>query len=137
MSPTLTADVCVIGAGAGGAVVAAELAEGGASVILLEQGPEHDADNFTAPFFGEGNVLGNNYSNSTITGTLIPSTAAESDRSATDDDYGKLQDIVADQLPVLPVWQAKQYAVTRDDVYGLEYCLDASTVFRFWELSKG
>jgi peptide/nickel transport system substrate-binding protein len=35
------------------------------------------------------------------------------------------------------VWQAKQYAVARDGVYGLEYCLDASTVFRFWELSKG
>jgi choline dehydrogenase-like flavoprotein len=45
---TLTADVCVIGAGAGGAVVAAELAEGGAEVVLLEQGPEHDADRFTA-----------------------------------------------------------------------------------------
>jgi choline dehydrogenase-like flavoprotein len=41
-------DVCVIGAGAGGAVVAAELAEGGASVVLLEQGPDHDARDFTA-----------------------------------------------------------------------------------------
>jgi peptide/nickel transport system substrate-binding protein len=96
-----------------------------------------DADNFTAPFFGKGNVLGNHYSNTTITSTLIPRTAAESDRAATDADYGKLQDIVADQLPVLPVWQAKQDAVTRENVYGLEYCLDASTVFRFWELSKG
>ncbi|MCX3061047.1 hypothetical protein [Streptomyces beihaiensis] len=45
-------------------------------------------------------------------------------------------DIVADQLPVLPVWQAKQYAVVRDHVYGVENCLDASTVFRFWEVSK-
>lgn len=96
-----------------------------------------DADNFTAPFFGEGNVLSNNYSNRAITGTLIPRTAAESDRSATDDDFGQLQDIVAKELPVLPVWQAKQYAVVHDNVYGLEYCLDASTVFRFWELSKG
>ncbi|MEV8552054.1 ABC transporter substrate-binding protein [Streptomyces glaucescens] len=95
-----------------------------------------DADNFTAPFFGKGNVLGNNYANDTITGTLIPRTAAQSDRAATDKDYGVLQDIVADELPVLPVWQAKQYAVVRDGVYGLEYCLDASTVFRFWELSK-
>ena len=42
------ADVCVIGAGAGGAVIAAELAEGGAEVIVLEQGPEHDPDGFTA-----------------------------------------------------------------------------------------
>ncbi len=44
----LDADVCVIGAGAGGAVVAAELAEGGAHVVLLEQGPAHDPDRFTA-----------------------------------------------------------------------------------------
>ncbi len=43
-----TADVCVVGAGAGGAVVAAELAEAGADVIVLEQGREHDADGFTA-----------------------------------------------------------------------------------------
>src|SRR5207244_10235823 len=42
------ADVCVIGAGAGGAVVAAELAEGGARVVLLEQGPSHDIDKFSA-----------------------------------------------------------------------------------------
>jgi choline dehydrogenase-like flavoprotein len=45
---TLHADACVIGAGAGGAVVAAELAEGGANVVVLEQGPEHDPDRFTA-----------------------------------------------------------------------------------------
>lgn len=41
-------DVCVVGAGAGGAVVAAELAEGGANVVVLEQGPAHDPDSFTA-----------------------------------------------------------------------------------------
>ncbi|MFD5121795.1 ABC transporter substrate-binding protein [Streptomyces sp. NPDC058385] len=96
-----------------------------------------DPDNFTQPFFGAGNVLGNNYTNSTITGKIIPETGAESDRASTDRDFEQLQNIVADQLPVLPVWQAKQYAVVRDSVYGLESCLDASTVFRFWEISKG
>jgi len=44
----LTADVCVIGSGAGGAVLAAELAEGGADVVVLEQGREHHPDSFTA-----------------------------------------------------------------------------------------
>ena len=48
MSLRLVADVCVVGAGAGGAVVAAELAEGGARVVLLEQGPRHDRAGFTA-----------------------------------------------------------------------------------------
>ncbi|MFD4630515.1 ABC transporter substrate-binding protein [Streptomyces sp. NPDC058284] len=96
-----------------------------------------DPDNFTQPFFGKGNVLDNNFQNSAITRKIIPATATESDRSKTDKQYDELQDIVADQLPVLPVWQAKQYAVVRDSVYGLESCLDASTVFRFWEISKG
>ncbi|MCL6669378.1 MULTISPECIES: ABC transporter substrate-binding protein [Streptomyces] len=114
-----------------------DIAKGKYGVYVKGWVPDYpDADNFTAPFFGKGNVLSNNYRNDTITGTLIPRTAAESDRAATDNDYGRLQDIVAQQLPVLPVWQAKQYAVTRENVYGLEYCLDASTVFRFWELSK-
>jgi choline dehydrogenase-like flavoprotein len=45
---TIYADACVVGAGAGGAVVAAELAEGGAKVVVLEQGREHSADGFTA-----------------------------------------------------------------------------------------
>ena len=48
MKEVLDADVCVIGAGAGGAVVAAELAEGGASVVVLEQGAYHDPDGFSA-----------------------------------------------------------------------------------------
>ena len=44
----IDADVCIVGAGAGGAVAAAELAEGGAKVVVLEQGPRHDADRFSA-----------------------------------------------------------------------------------------
>ncbi|MEU6376299.1 ABC transporter substrate-binding protein [Streptomyces sp. NPDC046909] len=114
-----------------------DIADGKYGVYVKGWVPDYpDADNFTAPFFGKGNVLSNNYTNGTITDTLIPRTAAQSDRSATDDDYGRLQDLVAEEVPVIPVWQAKQYAVVRDDVYGLEYCLDASTVFRFWEISK-
>ncbi|MFD3932769.1 ABC transporter substrate-binding protein [Streptomyces sp. NPDC058614] len=114
-----------------------DIADGKYGVYVKGWVPDYpDPDNFTAPFFGEGNVLSNNYTNSTITGRLIPDTAAESNRAATEADYGKLQDIVADELPIIPLWQAKQYAVVRDNVYGLEYCLDASTVFRFWEISK-
>ncbi|MGW2636891.1 ABC transporter substrate-binding protein [Streptomyces sp. NPDC001348] len=114
-----------------------DIAAGKYGVYVKGWVPDYpDADNFTSPFFGKGNVLSNHYNNSTITASLIPSTAAQSDRSATTKEFARLQKIVADELPVLPIWQAKQYAVVRDGVYGLEYCLDASTVFRFWELSK-
>ena len=48
LTARVDADVCVIGAGAGGAVVAAELAEGGMRVVMLEEGQWHDPDGFTA-----------------------------------------------------------------------------------------
>ncbi|NNN35755.1 ABC transporter substrate-binding protein [Streptomyces sp. S3(2020)] len=115
-----------------------DIADGKYGVYVKGWVPDYpDPDNFTAPFFGKGNVLDNNYENSMITGTLIPRTAAQSDRAATGNDYDRLQDLVAEEVPVIPLWQAKQYAIVHDDVYGLEYCLDASTVFRFWEISKG
>lgn len=96
-----------------------------------------DADNFTQPFFGDGNVLGNGYENKQITGKIIPETAAVADRSSTGDKFARLQDIVAEELPILPLWQGKQYAVYNGDITGLEWTLDASTVFRFWEIKKG
>ncbi|MEU8568682.1 ABC transporter substrate-binding protein [Streptomyces pathocidini] len=96
-----------------------------------------DPDNFTAPFFGEGNVLSNNYESDRIVKDLIPTTAAEANRAATERSFKELQDIVAEDVPVIPLWQGKQYAVARDNVDGLEWTLDASTVFRFWEISKG
>jgi len=48
LAQRLQAEVCVIGSGAGGAPVAAELAEGGVRVALLEEGAWHDPDHFTA-----------------------------------------------------------------------------------------
>jgi peptide/nickel transport system substrate-binding protein len=95
-----------------------------------------DADDFTGPFFGEGDVPDNTYDAGTITETLLLRTAARSDRSATDEDCGRFQDIVAEDVPVPPLRQAEQYAVVQDGVHRPEYRLDASTVFRFWELKR-
>jgi peptide/nickel transport system substrate-binding protein len=95
-----------------------------------------DPDNFTQPFFGKDNVLENNYQNTDITGRIIPATAAQTNRIKTEKDFDQLQDEVAEQIPVLPLWQGKQYAVAYQNIQGLEWTLDPSTVFRFWEISK-
>ena len=44
----LRAGACVIGSGAGGAVVAAELAEGGVDVVVLEEGEHRTTADATA-----------------------------------------------------------------------------------------
>ncbi|GAA1561084.1 ABC transporter substrate-binding protein [Streptomyces globosus] len=115
-----------------------DIAAGKYGVYIRGWVPDYpDADNFTQPFFGPNNVLNNNYDNKEISQTIIPATSAKADRSAATPDYTRLQDIVADEIPLLPLWQSKQYAVTRQNVTGLQWSLDASTVFRFWEISKG
>ncbi|MGI5255502.1 ABC transporter substrate-binding protein [Actinacidiphila glaucinigra] len=93
-----------------------------------------DPDNFTAPFFGDNNVLSNNYVNKRITGELIPRTAAQAVRASTTADFEDLQDMVADDVPIIPLWQGKQYVVAKDGIEGADSLLDASTVFRIWEI---
>ncbi|MEV5807192.1 ABC transporter substrate-binding protein [Streptomyces parvulus] len=95
-----------------------------------------DPENFTTPFFGTGNVLGNNYSNEEITQTLLPGAAASQDRSAAQEDFARLQHIVATEVPMLPIWQSKQHIVVKKNLRGYQHCLDASTIFRFWELHR-
>ncbi|BAU82133.1 oligopeptide ABC transporter, periplasmic oligopeptide-binding protein oppA [Streptomyces laurentii] len=112
-----------------------DIAAGKYGVYVKGWVPDYaDADNFTAPFFGEGNVAGSPYENATITGRLLPRTAGSADRGAASADFGRIQDIVADEVPFLPLWQGKQYAVAREVVTGLEWTLDANAVFRFWEI---
>jgi NAD-dependent dihydropyrimidine dehydrogenase PreA subunit len=47
----IDADVCVVGSGAGGAVVAKELAEAGWRVAVIEEGGYFTQDDFTGPLF--------------------------------------------------------------------------------------
>jgi peptide/nickel transport system substrate-binding protein len=114
-----------------------DIAAGKYAVYVKGWVPDYpDADNFTSPFFGRGNVLENGYDAGAVTKKYLPRTAEESDRADTVRDFRAVQEQVAEDVPILPLWQGKQYAVADDDISGLEWTLDASTVFRFWEISK-
>ncbi|MFI7009548.1 ABC transporter substrate-binding protein [Streptomyces sp. NPDC050145] len=96
-----------------------------------------DADNFLAPFLDKGNFLNSPYSDSDIRGRLIPAERREADRLTATDSIERIQDIVADDVPVLPLWQGKQYVAARDDITGVEWALSASSVLQLWELGRG
>jgi peptide/nickel transport system substrate-binding protein len=95
-----------------------------------------DADNFTAPFLEEGNFLNTPYANSTVRGKLIPESRRAGDRTIAAQSFGEMQDIVAEDVPVLPLWQAKQYVAARDGITGVEWSVNSISDLQLWELGR-
>jgi peptide/nickel transport system substrate-binding protein len=96
-----------------------------------------DADNYLAPFLDKDNFLKSPYRNSRIINNLIPASRREADRIAASSNLNAIQDIVADDVPLLPLWQGKQYVAARDDVTGTAYALNSSSSLQLWELGRG
>ncbi|MFE1249033.1 ABC transporter substrate-binding protein [Streptomyces sp. NPDC058735] len=96
-----------------------------------------DADSFLAPFLDEDNILGSPYVNSRIRDTLIPESRREADRLTASTSLTDIQDIVASDVPVLPLWQGKQYVAARDDITGTAYALNSASTLQLWELGRG
>ncbi|MER5747840.1 ABC transporter substrate-binding protein [Streptomyces sp. NPDC002225] len=95
-----------------------------------------DPDNFTAPFLGRDNVLGSEYTSVPARRTLIPQSRREADRTATTTAFRRIQSIVARDVPVLPIWQGKEYAAARQGLSGVERAVNPSTGLRLGELSR-
>ncbi|WP_246531118.1 ABC transporter substrate-binding protein [Streptomyces bathyalis] len=95
-----------------------------------------DADNYIAPFFEKNNFLNTPYISSEIRNQVIPQTRQKTDRVRTEAGFARAQDIVADEVPVLPLWQGKQFIAARDDITGAEWALNSSSVLQLWELGR-
>lgn len=96
-----------------------------------------DADAFTAPFLDRDNFLNSPYANTEIIKNLIPESRRQADRLSASDSLTEIQDIVAADVPVLPLWQGKQYVATRDTITGTAYALNSSSTLQLWELGRG
>ncbi|GCB50748.1 ABC transporter substrate-binding protein [Streptomyces sp. NL15-2K] len=96
-----------------------------------------DADSYIAPFLDKDNFLKLPYANSRIRNTLIPESRREADRLSAVGSLTNIQDIVAEDVPLLPLWQGKQYVAARDDVTGTAYALNSSSTLQLWELGRG
>ncbi|MET7365060.1 ABC transporter substrate-binding protein [Streptomyces sp. NPDC005566] len=95
-----------------------------------------DPDNYTAPFLDKNNFLNSPYESVLAQDTLIPQSRRAADRSAASGTFTKIQDIVADDVPVLPVWQGKQYVASRVGLNGVEWAVNASADLQLWELAR-
>lgn len=96
-----------------------------------------DADNYLAPFLDKNNTIGSPYTNNEIRGALIPESRRQADRLTASRSIEEIQNIVAEDVPMLPLWQGKQYIAARDDITGAERALNSTATLQLWELGRG
>ncbi|GHF40349.1 peptide-binding protein [Streptomyces mashuensis] len=96
-----------------------------------------DPDNFVAPFIGKDNFLGSPYRNAKISNELIPQSRQSVQRDTAGKYFQQAEDILADDVPVLPLWQGKHYVAASSKITGGEWVLNSSSELQPWELGRG
>ncbi|MGW2839537.1 ABC transporter substrate-binding protein [Streptomyces sp. NPDC001493] len=94
-----------------------------------------DPDTFGGPLVGTDSSLHNGYSNPKLD-ALVSDTQGYEDRSRTSNDFQKIQDIVGEDVPLVPLWQKKDYVVAKTGISGSQYLSDSTGVWRLWELKR-
>uniref|UniRef100_A0AAU2JVZ5 ABC transporter substrate-binding protein n=1 Tax=Streptomyces sp. NBC_00049 TaxID=2903617 RepID=A0AAU2JVZ5_9ACTN len=94
-----------------------------------------DADNFLAPLVGADSSMNNGFSDKTID-ELITRTQSHANRAEAAADFRELQKQVVQHAPMVPIWQKKDYVMTREAVTGAQYLSDGTGVWRLWELDR-
>lgn len=92
-----------------------------------------DPDNFIQPLIGANSTLHNGYKDPRVD-ALIKSTQQYTERARASADFKDLQKVVAKDVPLLPLWQKKNYVLSSVDVTGAQYLSDGTGIWRLWEL---
>ncbi|MFJ8042163.1 ABC transporter substrate-binding protein [Kitasatospora sp. NPDC096147] len=95
-----------------------------------------DADNFVGPLLVDGGAFHTGWDDPKISQKLLPESIKQTDRSA-GGAYGQVQNLVAESVPILPIFQNKAFYATRTDITGVDGTVDTTGVFRFWEIGRG
>lgn len=106
-------------------------------VFLFGWFPDYpDADDYTAPFFPcKTAFLNDHYCNPKVD-QLITAEKAQTDKTKRLQDFAQMQDLLAQDVPVIPIWQGGQVAAVQSGVTGVASTLDPSYTFRFWLVGK-
>jgi peptide/nickel transport system substrate-binding protein len=94
-----------------------------------------DADNYLAPFLVDGGFYANNYT-SEQANQLVAQEQGSPDTGEREQVFQDLQNLVAEDVPLIPSWVGKNVAVASPQMEGVGGTLDASFIFRMWEVTK-
>ena len=110
--------------------------EGAYDLFILGWYPDFlDADNYLTPFIRDGGFFANGYTNEEVN-KLLDQELGETDEAARNEQIGQLQDIAAEDVPLIPSWVGENVAVASTSMEGVEETLDPTYIFRFWMISK-
>ncbi|WP_340538453.1 ABC transporter substrate-binding protein [Nocardioides sp. GXZ039] len=110
--------------------------EGAYDLFILGWYPDIlDADNYLTPFLRDGGFFANGYSSPEVN-KLLDQELGQTDEAARDEEIGQLQDITAEDVPLIPSWNGQNVAVATSKMSGVEETLDPTYIFRFWGISK-
>ncbi|MGI5457278.1 ABC transporter substrate-binding protein [Streptomyces sp. CA-249302] len=93
-----------------------------------------DPDTYGAPLIGTDGTMNTGYSNKAVD-ALIQNSQQYPDRGDATSDFRTVQQDVARDVPVIPLWQGKEYVLSSEDVGGSQYLDDGTGVFRLWSLN--
>lgn len=94
-----------------------------------------DPETFTGSLVMTGSSLHNGYSSKEVD-RLVKETQSDPERGRTVDDFRAVHELVARDVPILPIWQKKDYVLSRPDIAGAQYLSDNSGMWRLWRLDR-
>lgn len=92
-------------------------------------------DVFTTPFFASDSFLNTGYANARMDRLLATARLTE-EEGRLGELYGEVQEIAAEDVVTIPLWQGKPVAIVRDGVEGVVRTLDPSAILRMWLISR-
>ncbi|MGW7428900.1 ABC transporter substrate-binding protein [Streptomyces sp. NPDC054861] len=94
-----------------------------------------DPDTFVQPLVGTRNTVHNGYTSAEVD-KAIQDTQRHADRGETIPQFLAIQRTVARDVPLIPLWQKKNYVVTRATVTGGHHLAEGNGIWRLWELGR-
>jgi peptide/nickel transport system substrate-binding protein len=94
-----------------------------------------DPDDYISPFLHDGGFFANGYSSKQMD-KLIAQERAETDATKRAKQIGQIQDLTAQDAPMIPSWFGQNNAVAIKGMTGVSDTLDQAYIFRMWLPSK-